>query len=146
MGSALAAEIKARMFAAMKAGRTVEKEILRVALGEITTEQARGGDDGDPLVVAVLRKLVKSNGESLRLCESGAQQAVLREEIQILEAFLPRSMALDDIVVALAPVTDAIRAARNDGQATGVAMKHLAGAGAAVEGKDVAAAVKRLRA
>jgi uncharacterized protein len=49
-------------------------------------------------------------------------------------------------VAALAPVADAIRAAGNDGQATGVAMKQLKSTGATVDGKTVAAAVKQLRA
>ena len=35
--------IKAKMFEAMKAGDTVAKEILRVAVGEITTDAARAG-------------------------------------------------------------------------------------------------------
>ena len=39
-------EIKAQMFKAMKEGRTVEKEILRVAVGEITTQAARAGAKG----------------------------------------------------------------------------------------------------
>ena len=34
-------ELKARMFRAMKEKRDVEKEILRVAIGEITTDAAR---------------------------------------------------------------------------------------------------------
>jgi len=51
----------------------------------------------------------------------------------------------NEFVAALAGVTDAIRAAGNDGQATGVAMKELKKAGAVVNGKDVSAAVKQLR-
>ena len=47
--------------------------------------------------------------------------------------------------MALAPVVDALKAAGNDGQATGVAMKHLKSVGAVVTGKEVTAAVKKLR-
>jgi len=53
---------------------------------------------------------------------------------------------VEDIVSALAPVHAAIKAAGNEGQATGVAMKHLKSSGATVNGKDVAEAVKRVRA
>jgi hypothetical protein len=38
-----------------------------------------------------------------------------------------------------------VKAAGNDGQATGVAMKHLKSLGAEVNGKDVSAAVRQLR-
>jgi hypothetical protein len=139
--------IKARMFQAMKAGNTLEKEILRVAIGEITTDAARperNGDDAEAL--AILKKLVKSNEETLASSTDPAQQTALRTEIEVLSTFLPKSLSVDAIVGALAPVADAIKAAGNDGQATGIAMKHLKSSGAEVNGKDVSAAVQKLRA
>jgi uncharacterized protein len=139
-------EIKARMFKAMKAGAIVEKEILRVAVGEITTDQAREGRAGsDEESQAILRKLIKSNEESLAVAEDPEKRAVLEEEVRVLSAFLPKSLGVDEIVAALAPVADAVRAAGNDGQATGVAMKHLKSAGAVVGGKDVSEAVRVIR-
>jgi uncharacterized protein YqeY len=139
-------EIKARMFKAMKAGAIVEKEILRVAVGEITTDQAREGRKGnDEESLAILKKLVKSNEESLGVVEDPEKRAVLEEETRVLSAFLPKSLGVDEIVLALAPVADAIRAAGNDGQATGVAMKHLKSSGLSVGGKDVSEGVKRIR-
>lgn len=143
---ALVDQIKARMFQAMKAGSTVEKEILRVAMGEITTEAARDGRKGsDEEAQAILRKLVKSNEESLQASQDEAQKAQLLAEIEVLNGFLPKSLGLDEIVAALAPVAEAVKAAGNDGQATGVAMKHLKSLGAVVNGKDVSAAVRNLR-
>jgi uncharacterized protein YqeY len=138
--------IKARMFEAMKAGAVVEKEILRVAVGEITTDRVREGRKGnDEEAEGILRKLVKSNQESLAAGVDAEQQAVLEREIEVLAAFLPKSASIDEIVAALAGVADAVRSAGNDGQATGVAMKHLKAAGLAVNGKDVARAVKQVR-
>ena len=138
--------IKAQMFKAMKAGNTVEKEILRVAVGEITTDRAREGRTGsDEEAQALLRKLMKSNDESIASTEDAAKKATLVEENRILAEFLPKSLDVDAIVAALAAVADAVKAAGNEGQATGVAMKHLKSTGAVVQGKDVAAAVKRLR-
>ena len=143
---ALVDQIKARMFQAMKAGNTVEKEILRVAMGEITTDAARPGKKGDDdETQAILKKLVKSNEESLQASQDEAQKATLRAEIEVLNAFLPKSLGVDEIVTALAPVAEAVRSAGNDGQATGVAMKHLKSLGAVVNGKDVSAAVRNLR-
>jgi len=139
-------DIKAQMFRAMKAGSLVEKEILRVAVGEITTEAAREGRKGDDEEArAILRKLVKSNDESLASGPDAERRRTLEEENRILATFLPKVLDVDAIVAALAPVRDAIRAAGNDGQATGVAMKHLKANGASVGGKDVAEAVKRVR-
>lgn len=143
---ALVDQIKARMFQAMKAGNNVEKEILRVAMGELTTDAARPGRKGDDdEAQAILKKLVKSNEESLQASQDEAQKATLRAEIEVLNGFLPKSLGVDEIVAALAPVAEAVKSAGNDGQATGVAMKHLKSLGAVVNGKDVSAAVRNLR-
>jgi uncharacterized protein YqeY len=144
---ALLDQIKARMFAAMKSGNTTEKEILKVAMGEITTDAARPGRKGDDdEAQALLKKLVKSNEESIEASQDETQKATLRAEIEILNTFLPKSLGTAEIVAALAPVAEAVKAAGNDGQATGVAMKHLKSLGAVVNGKDVSAAVRQLRA
>jgi len=140
-------EIKRQMMAAMKAHDTVRKEILRVALGELSMAAERaGGTLADEPVQGILRKLVKSNQDTLALTADPAQQETLRKEIAVLEELLPKTLDADGIVALLDPVRDAIRAAANDGQATGVAMKHLKTTGAAVQGKDVGDAVRRIRA
>lgn len=140
-------EIKRQMMAAMKAHDTVRKEILRVALGELSMAAERaGGTLADEPVQGILRKLVKSNQDTLALTTDPAQQESLRKEIAVLEELLPKTLDADGIVALLEPVRDAIRAAANDGQATGVAMKHLKTTGAVVQGKDVGDAVRRIRA
>ena len=142
----LLAEIKTLMFKAMKEGRIVEKEILRVAIGEITTNAAREGkSDSDEEVQAILRKLIKSNEESLAMCEDANLRADLELENKTLSDLLPKSLTVDEILSTLAASKDAIRAAGNDGQATGIAMKALKAAGAVVNGKDVSAAVRQMR-
>src|SRR5258705_10109173 len=143
---ALLDQIKARMCAGMKSGNTAEKEILKVAMGEITTDAARAGRKGDDEEAqALLKKLVKSNEETIEASQDETQKATLRAEIEILNTFLPTSLGVAEIVAALAPVAEAVKAAGNDGQATGVAMKHLKSSGAVVNGKDVSAAVRQLR-
>lgn len=138
--------IKAKMFEAMKAGDTVAKEILRVAVGEITTDAARAGRKGDDEEAqAIVRKLMKSNDETLASGVDGERRAALEKENALLATFLPASLDVDAIVAALAAVADPIRAAANDGAATGIAMKELKKTGAVVNGKDVSAAVKKLR-
>jgi uncharacterized protein YqeY len=142
----LAEQIKQRMFQAMKAGNSVEKEILRVAMGEITTDAARPGKKGDDEEVqAILKKLVKSNEESLAASQDEAQKAQLKAEIEVLSGFLPKSLGVTEIMALLGEVAEAVKAAPGEGQATGVAMKHLKSVGAVVSGKDVSAAVRQLR-
>jgi len=138
-------EIKKRLMVAMKAKNVTEREILRVALGEIQTIEARTGTMSDQDAAAIVKKLVKSNQETLGVTESAEQRAQLEQEIGVLESLLPKTLDVDAIVGTLAPVLVQIKAAANDGQATGVAMKHLKTIGAAVDGKNVAAAVKRIR-
>jgi uncharacterized protein YqeY len=135
-------QIKQRMFAAIKAGNTVEKEILRTAVGEVT----RSGDDPtDERVTQVLRKLLKANQETLGAAANEQQKADLRQEIAILEGFLPESPGPAQLAALLAPVAEQIRAAAGPGPAMGVAMKFLKGAGVAAESRDVQAALNELR-
>ncbi|MDQ2643572.1 MAG: GatB/YqeY domain-containing protein [Myxococcota bacterium] len=139
-------EIKARMFRAMKEKREVEKEILRVAIGEITTDAARPGRKGDDAeATAIVRRLQKSVEETLTTVQDETQRATLEQELAVLASLLPKALGLDELVAALAPTAEAIRAAAGDGPATGIAMKHLKGAGVAADGKLVSEAVKRLR-
>jgi uncharacterized protein YqeY len=139
-------DMKRRMLAAMKAKKPVEKEILGVALGEIQTADARGTPLGDEGALAIVRKLVKSNEETLGVTTNEADKAKLLEELVVLRSLLPQTLDVAGITAALEGVRDALRAAGNDGQATGLAMKHLKAAGAVVNGKDVGEAVKALRA
>ncbi len=139
-------EMKRRMFEAMKGKRRVEKDILRVALGEVQTLESNTGEDAaDAVIEKILRKLMKSNDASLEVTSDESRRAILEEENVILTSLLPQSLSPEQIVEALAEVREAILAAGNDGQATGVAMKHLKSTGAAVEGKDVSAAVRLIR-
>jgi hypothetical protein len=139
-------ELKRRLKEAMKTGRTIEKEILRVALGEIQTIEARSETNADDqTAISVIKKLVKANEETLQVSENADQRRALEEELVVLRSLLPDSMSVDQIVEALAPLVQQLKAAGNDGQATGIAMKHLKSSGAAVEGKQVAEAVRRIR-
>lgn len=138
--------IKNQVKDAMKSGDTVARDILRLALGEIQTAEARKeAPVTDEEATSAVRKLIKSNEETMSLATDDATKATLKKEIDTLAVLLPKQMSVDEIVAALAPVADAIKAAKADGQATGVAMKHLKSTGANASGNDVGAAVKKLR-
>lgn len=143
---ALLQTIKQQVIEAMKAKDTIAKDVLRVAQGDIELAQTRTGKDlSDDEAQKIVRKLIKSNQETLAASPDDATVEKLNKEIAILEALLPRTLGVDEIVAALASVEADIKAAGNDGQATGVAMKHLKPQGLVVEGKDVSAAVKQIR-
>jgi uncharacterized protein YqeY len=143
---AIVDELKARMSEATRSKDEVAKNIYRLAYSEMQLASARSGKDvNDDEATAILKKLVKSNEETLAVATEASQKEALAREIALLTAMLPKTLGVPEIVAALAPVAEAIRAAGNDGQATGVAMKHLKSTGAPVDGKNVAAAVKQLR-
>ena len=88
-------------------------------------------------VTAMLRKLVKSNQDTLAAGPTEERRAILEREVLILEELLPQTLSMEEIQAALEPVREAVLGAAGDGQATGVAMKHLKSEGASVTGKDV---------
>lgn len=140
-------EIKKKAAEAVKRGDVIARDVLRLALGEVQTAEARKNAPlSDEEVAQALRKLVKSNEETLAaLPEGDARKATIQHELATLGAVLPAQLTPEQIASALAELRDAIRAAGSDGQATGIAMKHLKATGAAVNGKDVGAAIRLIR-
>lgn len=142
----LVEEIKKQVTLAMKSGDTVARDILRLALGEIQTAEARSNVAAtEDEAIAALRKLIKSNEETLGLTTDAERSAALTREVEVLSALLPKRLSVEEIVAALASEQDAIRSAKSDGQATGTAMKYLKKSGADAAGNEVGEAVKRIR-
>lgn len=138
--------LKARITQAVKEKDEVARDVLRLAFGEVQTMEARNERPlRDEEVAAILKKLVKSNEETLGLSTDDAQAKTLRKENEVLSSLLPKAMSPAQIAEALASQADAIKAAKTDGQAMGIAMKHLKSSGATVEAADVTAALKTLR-
>ena len=139
--------LRKKALEAMKAKDGLATTILRLAQSEVQALEARQGRPlTDEEAFGALRKLVKSNEETLAASVGDDEKrATLTREIALLTEFLPKSLSAAEIAAALAPVAEAIKAAGNDGQATGVAMKHLKSQGAQVAGTDVAQAVKAIR-
>ena len=143
---AIVDDLKGRMNEALRAKDEVAKNIYRLAYSELQLASARSGKDAsDDDAVAILKKLVKANEETFAVAADAGQREALTREIALLSALLPKTLGVAEVVAALAPVVDAIKAAGNDGQATGVATKHLKSTGASVDGKTAAAAVKQIR-
>jgi len=144
--------LRQKALLAMKAKDPVRTTILRLAQSEVQATEARAGRAlTEEEEFAVVRKLVKSNEETLAASPAGSpgdaeKRATLARENEILAELLPKALGAPEIQALLDGVKDAIRAAGNDGQATGVAMKHLKSVGASAGGADVAKAVKAIRA
>ncbi len=140
-------DVKAQIKEAMKAKDAARRDLLKVVLGELQTEAARSGEElSDDQAQRIVRKLVKSSQEMIELSDRPETIEKTKAELLILESLLPKTLSVDEIIAALEPIKENVLAAGNDGQATGVAMKHLKSSGAVVEGKDVGQAVKQIRA
>jgi uncharacterized protein YqeY len=136
---------------AMRDRDAVARDVLKLALGEVTSARAVG-DVSEEQAVKLVRKIVEANHETIAALESrGGDDRIanLRREIDVLEALLPKQWTADDIERHLredATVLDQIQGAQADGQAMGMAMKALKAQGAPVDGKVVGEVVRKLRA
>jgi len=145
-------DLRAKLQEAMKAKDDLARDVLRVIMGEVSTRRARTGKDpGDEEVHAIIRTMVTNNNETRKELEQRGQTTHeayerLGRENSYLETLLPRTLDQAAIRKELEPIAAQLKGAKNDGQATGMAIKHLKQKGLAVLGEDVAAAVKQLRA
>ena len=143
--------LKARLTECRKAGKPIEMTVLQVVIGDASMIEARSGTKAtDDEVEKIVRKTMLGNQETLGILEQkgltgSANHAKLTAENAFLTTLLPDTLSVADIVAHLGEVADALRAAKNDGQATGLAMKHLKPKGLRVLGDDVSAAVKKVR-
>ena len=141
-------ELKARVTVAMKGGDHRTRDTLRTVLGEAQMEGVRRkGEVTDEVVLGVVRKAVAGLKETIPLAQKDGRDTAPQEaELALLESLLPKAWDREAIAAALAPLRDELRAAKNDGQAMGVAMKALKAQGATTNPDDVKAAVAAARA
>jgi len=140
--------IKNNITKAVKDKDVIRRDLLKVALGEIQTLESRKGSITEEEAQKVLRKLIISNQETINLLDDEIKISVLKNEINILEEFLPQLMKKDEIYTYIAVATelmDNIRNASNDGQAIGIAIKALKSDNKIFDGKVVAEIVKEIR-
>jgi uncharacterized protein len=143
--------LRTKLTAARKGGQALEMGALQVILGDASMIEGRTGKKAsDEEIEKIVRKLVVGNTETIELLKQkgmGDNPDVAKREAEnrFLTTLLPKTMSVDEIKTALGEVADAIKSAKNDGQATGVAMKHLKSKNLKVQGDDVTAAVRGLR-
>jgi uncharacterized protein YqeY len=145
-------DLQAKLHEAMKARNDLARNLLRVIMGEVSTRKARTGKEPvDAEVHAIIRSIIANNNETRKELEQRGQTtheayARLAQENGYLETLLPKTLDPAAIQKELLGIAAELKGAKNDGQATGLAMKHLKQKGLAVLGEDVAVAVKQVRA
>lgn len=144
----LADELKTRVTAAMKSGDTATRDTLRTVLGEAQSEAMRQkAEVTDQIVVGVVKKAVTGLKETIPLAQKDGRDTKAQEaELALLEGLLPKVVDKGVVLVHLTAIKDQLKAAKNDGQAMGVAMKSLKEAGLTVNADDVKAGVAAVRA
>lgn len=141
-------DLKSRIVKAMKNGSEVEKNLLRVVVGDVEMASVRQNKPiTDEMTYGVVKKVLASLRETLSLAkEKNVQPPVaIEQEIVLLQELLPQTWSRQQIKDFLVEHFDKIRLAGNAGQAMGVAMKVIKSAKGAVEADDVKAIVEELR-
>lgn len=145
-------EIKTRVIQCMKEGNKEERDILRTLIGEVQSKTISSGIEiTDELVEKTLLSFKENALECMKYSHVDDPQELhdsveSRYEVGIYDKFLPKYESADSIIGILSSNIDAIKLAKSDGQATGVAMGILKKLGVKIQGKDVSIAVQKIRA
>lgn len=139
------AELKTAMLAkdekALRSLRAIKAAILLAK-----TSEGAGGELKEEDEIKILQKLVKQRKDSLEIYEKQNREdlaAKEREEIGVIEQFLPRQMTPDEIRKELTAIISETGASSPSemGKVMGVATKRLAGK---ADGKTISTLVKEL--
>lgn len=119
-------ELKTRITSAVKNKRTIEKNILKLLLGEIQNLEATKNNKVDSReIYSIIRKFIKNNNETLSVA---GPIETLEIENKILNNLLPTTLTQDQLykIIHGNPklLTDILEA-KNSGQAIGLAMKEI---------------------
>lgn len=125
--------MRGQLAESMKARDAVRTQFLRYWIAQLTLGSGEEMADAD--AVKKMRGILKE-------AKSG-QTTFSPAELDLIRDWVPPSLDRAQIVAALAPVADAIKAAPKEGMAMGLAMKAIAGQ--PVESDDVKAAVAEIR-
>ena len=119
----LVTELNEKLHQAMREKDELKKSVLRLVKGEID----RLGSNDDQRVIGVIRKLVESNQQTITDLTNrhDSRAAILITENMYLKTFLPVVLTFEQTTMLLTGVGDQIKAAKNEGQAMGIAMKTL---------------------
>jgi uncharacterized protein YqeY len=132
--------IREQIKKAMIAKDSTTLGLLRLVLG--TAQQ--DGDESDVNVEAIIRKMIKSNLQTIDYIKHDHDLALsLTKENTLLDSFLPKSMSVEDVKAYILENNLDVKSQSNVGAAVGVVMKGLKGK--TVQGGDVKKAIEEIR-
>lgn len=142
-------QIMAEMKEAMKAKNEGVLRSLRAIKAEIIkakTEPGAGGEIDEATEQKFLQKMMKQRRDSLEIFEKQGREDLAvkeKEEMEVIERFLPKQLAEAEIKEAIAKIIaeTGAKSAADMGKVMGVASKQLAGI---ADGKTISGIVKEL--
>ncbi|MEL6651249.1 MAG: GatB/YqeY domain-containing protein [Bacteroidota bacterium] len=144
-------QLQEDMKAAMKAKDAVTLQTLRMVKSEITKALTTSGKIptdamSDDEIIALMKRLKKQRNESIAAFEKAGnaeQVAAEKAELEVIAGYLPEMMSIEAITEFIKEKVDtsAFDLPKDTGRLIGEVVKQL---GTAVDGKDVAAAIKNL--
>jgi uncharacterized protein YqeY len=145
----LEAKIMESLKTAMKAKDEVALRTLRAIKAAIIIEKTAEGASGEideAIEIKMLQKMAKQRKDSLQIFEQQQREDLAskeREELAIIEQFLPAQMSEEEIKQALQQIINTVGASSmaDLGKVMGIASKELAGK---ADGKLIATLVKEL--
>lgn len=145
----LEAKIMESLKTAMKAKDEVALRTLRAIKAAIIIEKTAEGASGEideAIEIKMLQKMAKQRKDSLQIFEQQQREDLAskeREELVIIEQFLPAQMSEEEIKQALQQIINTVGASSmaDLGKVMGIASKELAGK---ADGKLIATLVKEL--
>jgi uncharacterized protein YqeY len=146
---ALEQQIMAEMKDAMKSKNEAALRGLRAIKAEIIkakTDPGAGGEIDEATEQKFLQKMMKQRKDSLEIFEKQGREDLAvkeREEIAIIEKFLPKQLEADALkeIIAKIIAENNVSSAADMGKVMGIASKQLAGQ---ADGKTISAIVKEL--
>jgi uncharacterized protein len=119
---------------------------VKAAIIVAKTSEGAGGEISPEEEIKLLQKLIKQRKDSLEIYEqkNRADLALTeKEEIEIIEKFLPKQLSEDDLKKALSKIIKDLGASSNAdlGRVMGIATKHLAGQ---ADGKTISSLAREL--
>ena len=94
-------QIQTDMYTAMKSGEKEKSGTLRITLAKLKDKRIEKRDDlSEEEEVKILQTLVKQRKESIELYEKGGREDLAnaeKNEMEILNGYLPKMMSEDDI-------------------------------------------------
>lgn len=142
-------KLKDKMTDLRKAGKNeLEKTVLSVVIGETDTLSARTNKEvTNDQIEKIIDKIIESNKEIIKLSSNEELKQKHQKEIDFLDTLKDntRSLTVHEITELCIKILSDIKASRNDGEATGKAIKFLKLHGFKFSSTDVVKAISSLR-